>query len=84
MKIHQVNHLYLGQKTGLKNDESRGRHNTNSQIKFKISMLKSSLHDCSDAYIHVQGTITIPNTGTAAAPNNRKKKLIFKKMCSIY
>ena len=47
-------------------------------------MLKSSLHDCSHAYIHVQGTITIPNTGTAAAPNNRKKKLIFKKMCSIY
>ena len=29
-------------------------------------------------YIHVKGTITIPNIGTAAAPNNRNKKVIFK------
>ena len=35
------------------NDESRGRYNTNSQIKFKTAMLKSSLCDYSDAYIHV-------------------------------
>ena len=25
---------------------------------------------CSNAYIHVTGTITVPNTETAAAPNN--------------
>ena len=31
------------------NDESRGADRTNSQIKFKISMLKSSLCDYSDA-----------------------------------
>ena len=30
--------------------------------------------DYSDAYIHVKGTITVPNTGTAAALNNRNKK----------
>ena len=41
-------------------------------------MLKSSLCDYSDAYIHVKGTITIPNTVTAAATNNRNKKVIFK------
>ena len=35
-------------------------------------MLKSSLCDHSDAYILVSGTITAENTGTAAAPNNRK------------
>ena len=31
------------------NDESRGAYNTNTQIKFKTAMLKSSLWDFSDA-----------------------------------
>ena len=33
------------------NGESRGTYNVNSQIKFKITMLKSSLCDYSDSYI---------------------------------
>ena len=33
------------------NDESRRTYNSNSQIKFKTSMLRSSLCDYSDAYI---------------------------------
>ena len=41
-------------------------------------MLKWSLCNFSDAYVHVRGTILIPNTGTAAMPNNRNKKVIFK------
>ena len=41
-------------------------------------MLRSSLCDYSDAYILVKGTITAANTGTAAAPNNADKKVIFK------
>ena len=44
------------------NNESRGTYNTNSQIKFKTAMLKSSLCDCSDAYILVKRTITVNNT----------------------
>ena len=60
------------------NDESHGVYNIASQIKFKTSMVRSSLCDYSDAYILVKGTITVPNTGTAAAPNNRNKKVIFK------
>ena len=36
-----------------------GTYNTNSQIKFKTSMLNSSLCRCSDAYILASGTITI-------------------------
>ena len=36
-------------------------------------MLKSSLCDYSDVYILVSGTITVPNTGTVATPNKRKK-----------
>ena len=39
-------------------------------------MLKSSLCDCSAAYIHVSGNIEIPNTGTAAARNNKKNIII--------
>ena len=60
------------------NDESRRRYNFNSQIKFKTMVLKSSLRDYGDAYILVKGTITVKNTGTAAAPNNRNKKAVFK------
>ena len=56
------------------NDEPRGGYNVNSQIKFKTTML---VCDYSDSYILVKGTITVDNTGTAAAPNNRNKNVIF-------
>ena len=49
------------------NDESRGTYNVNSQIKFKTSMLKSSLCDYSDVYILVKGKITITGRGADAA-----------------
>ena len=61
------------------NNESRGAYNVNSQIKFKTTMLKSSLCDYSDAYILVKGTISVTNTAAAdAAANNINKKVIFK------
>ena len=61
------------------NDESRDTYNVNSQIKFKTTMLKSSLCDYSDAYILVKGTISINNTAAAGADaNNTNKKVIFK------
>ena len=61
------------------NDESRRAYNVNSQIKFKTTMLKSSLCDYSDAYILVKGTISVNNTAAAgAAVNNINKKVIFK------
>ena len=46
-------------------------------------MLKSSLGEYSDAYILVKGAITVNNTGTAAAPSNRNKKVIFKNCTSF-
>ena len=50
--------------------------NVNSQIKFKTTMLKSSLCDYSDAYIFVEGTITVNNTAAADADaNNTNKKV---------
>ena len=61
------------------NDESRGIHNVNDQIKFKTTMLKSSLCDYSDAYILVKRTITVNNTAPADADaNNANKKVIFQ------
>ena len=61
------------------NDESRGAYNVNSQIKFKTTMLKSSLCDYTDAYILVKGTITVNSTSAqGAAANNTNKKVIFK------
>ena len=44
------------------NDDSCGTCRTGIQIKFKTSMLKSSLCDYSDAYILVSGTISVANT----------------------
>ena len=59
------------------NDDSCGTYNTNSQIKFKTSILRTSLCGYNDAYILVKGTISI----TAEAgdnPNNANKKVVFK------
>ena len=39
------------------NDESRDTYNTNVQIRFKTSMLRSSLCNYGDAYILVKGNI---------------------------
>ena len=63
------------------NDESRGTYNVNSQIKFKTTMLKSSLCDYSDGYILVQGKITITRVGAddaAKRVDERDKGVAFK------
>ena len=58
------------------NDEARGAYSPNKQIKFKTSMLKSSLRD---AYILVKGNISVNNTaGASATANNTNKKVKFK------
>ena len=41
-------------------------------------MIRSNLCDYNDAYIHVKETIEVLNTATAAAQNNRNKKVAFK------
>ena len=58
------------------NDESRGAYNVNSQIKFKTTMLKSSLCDYSDAHILVKETITINGRGADAAARQLHLSLI--------
>ena len=66
--MHRINHLHLEQKLGLKiNDESRRGYTTGSDIKFKTTMLRSSLCDYADAYILVKETITITGVGNDVA-----------------
>ena len=49
-------------------DQSGEIYNTNKQIRFKISMLRSDLCDYSDAYIVLKRDITVEGA------NNRDKK----------
>ena len=68
------------------NYKSSGTYNVNSQIKFRTTMLKSSLCDYSDAYIFVKGKITITEAGDYAAArraDERDKGVTFKS-CSLY
>ena len=60
------------------NDESKGRYDNNN-ITFKTSIIGSNLCDYSDAYILVEGTITVPNTAASdMAVNNTNKKQYLK------
>ena len=59
------------------NDESRGAYNVNSQIKFKTTMLKSSLCGYSDAYILVKGKITIAGAGADAAARQADERIKY-------
>ena len=62
------------------NDESRGTYTSNN-IRFKTTMLRSSLCDYADAYILVKGTITITGAGNDDAKkraDERNKGVTFK------
>ena len=68
------------------NDELGDTYIINSQIKFKTSMLKSSLCDYSDPYILVSGTITITGAAADAAArqvDERNKGVLFKNCTSF-
>ena len=68
------------------NVESRGGYPTGSDIKFKTTMLRSSLYDYADTYILVKGTITITGGGDDAAArqaDERNKGVIFKNCASF-
>ena len=61
------------------NDDVRGVYSPNKQIRFKTAMLRSSLCDYSDAYIHRKGNISVNSTAAdGAAANNTNKKVILK------
>ena len=63
------------------NDDTSVTYNTNSKIKFKTSMLKSSSCDYSDAYMLVGRTVTITDAAindVTKRADERKKEIMFK------
>ena len=66
------------------NDQSKGVYNTNCNIRFKTTMLKSNLYDYSDEYILVKRRITITGTGddVAARQADEKNKGVLLKNCA--
>ena len=57
------------------NDESQRTYDEDNQIRFKTSMLRSSLCDYSDVYILAKGTIMVENKSSQGQPNNPAKKM---------
>ena len=58
-----------------RNHDVSGVYSPNKQVRFRTSMLRSSLCDYSDAYILVKRNITVNNTAAeGAAANNINKK----------
>ena len=66
------------------NDDVRGIYSPNKQIRFKTTMLRSSLCDYSDAYILVQGNVTVNNTAVAGAVANKTNKKVTCKNCAPF
>ena len=65
------------------NNNNNNNNNDNNNIKFKTSMVRSSLCDYSDVYILVKRTITVSNGAVDAAVNNTNKKVMFKN-CALF
>ena len=61
------------------NEDSHGAYNTNSQIKFNTSMLRSNLCDYSDAYLLVSGTGDGDDAATKWA--DERNKTVISKNC---
>ena len=69
--MHQINSLNLKQRIGKK---ELGTYNANSEIKFKTTMLKSSLCDYRDTYIFVKRKITGAGDDAGARQTDKRDK----------
>ena len=56
------------------NDQSRAVYNTNSDIRFETTILKSGLCDYSDVYILVKRRITITGAGDDAGARKEDER----------
>ena len=66
------------------NNSINDKNDNNNNIKFKTSMVRSSLYDYSDAYILVNGTRTAPDSSAEGVPvNNTNKKIMFKNFSPV-
>ena len=66
------------------NDQSRETYNTNSDIRFKTTMLKFSLCDYSDAYILVKERITGEGDNAANRQTDKRNIGVTFKNCSPF
>ena len=66
------------------NDESQGKHNVNSNIKFKTLVLRSNSCDDSIAYVNVKATIIVQSTVATAAPVSNTNKNVILKTCASF
>ena len=55
-------------------------YNTSSQIRFKTSMLRTSLCDYRHAYVLVKGTITVAKNAAAGADTKIPIKRLYLKI----
>lgn len=66
------------------NDGEGGAYKTNSWIKVKTKMLKSSLCNYSHACEPVKWIITVSDTSATAAIANNANKIVIFQLCHIY
>ena len=59
-------------------------YNKDNQIRYKISILRSSLCDYSDAYILVRWTTTARKTAVLGQANKGANKGNISKLCTNY
>ena len=68
------------------NDESQGTYNKRNQIKFKTSIIRSTIYDYSDVHILVSGTITVTGSGDdddAKQAGKRNTGVLFRNCARI-
>ena len=68
-------HRFITKKWIKVHDQSEQTYNTNKQIRFKTSMLRSDLCDFNDAYIVVKGIVTV-----AVSTNERDRDEINRQV----
>ena len=66
------------------NDESWGTCTKDNQIRFKTSILRSSIYDYSDADILGKGTLTVGNKAAQGQPSNAANKKVLLKNCAPF
>ena len=65
-------------------DQSGETFNTNKQIRFKTSMLRSDLGDFSNAYIVVKGIVTVTVSANERARDEMNRQVILKIMHHLF
>ena len=66
------------------NNNNNNKNDSNNNIKFKASIIRSSLCDYSAAYILVKGAVKVPNTAAEDVAVNNTYKTVILKNCAPF